>query len=270
MPPVYVNSNGNTATIGTNVTVNVPSGVANGHGLIANIGFTGGSGVTVTPPAGWTLIRRDDNGTTLGNALYARIANSEPASYTWTLSSSQNNSGSMIAYSNVDQANLIGANGGQANASSTNVTAPSITTLYESSVVLYFGGVLSVATYTPPSGYTERLDTNSASFADQVFSTPGATGTATAVATSAGVSLAALIEIRAAPATLNQEGFRWRNDNDSEADATWRQAQDTNDTADAEEVVRLRLLIDATNDPTSGAYKLQYREVGDPTWKDVT
>lgn len=269
MPPPYVNSNGNTASVGTNVTVNVPSGVSNGQALVANVGFTGGSGVTVTPPAGWTLIRRDDNGTTLGNALYWRIANSEPASYTWTLSSSQNNSGSMIAYSTVDQANPIGAHGGQANSSSTNVTAPSITTLYESSVVLFFGGILAVTTLTPPSGFTERLDVNSATFADQVFSTPGATGTVTAVAASAGVSLAALVEIRAAAATLNQEGYRFRNDDGSETTATWAAAQDTPATVAAETTIRLRTLIDATNDPTSGAYKLQYREVGDTDWKDV-
>lgn len=202
MTPAYVNSNGNTSAVSTTVTINVPSGISNGHLLIANVGFTGGSGITVTPPAGWTLIRRDNNGTSLGNALYWRLASSEPASYSWTLSSTQNNSGSMIAYSNVHQTVPIGADGGQSNASSTNVTAPSITTLYTDSVVLYFGGVLSVATYTPPTGYTERLDVNSASFADKVYNTAGATGTATGVATAAGVSLATQVEIHDASVNI--------------------------------------------------------------------
>lgn len=72
-------------------------------------------------------------------------------------------------------------------------------------------------------------------------------------------------------ATYEQEGFRWRNDDGSESAATWRAAQDTNTgVAVIEgETVRLRTLINVTNDPASQSVKLQYRKVGDSEWLDV-
>ncbi len=44
------------------------------HLLIAGVTYSGGSGVTITPPAGWqqidTTLYRSDNGTTIGTAIY--------------------------------------------------------------------------------------------------------------------------------------------------------------------------------------------------------
>jgi hypothetical protein len=51
----------------------------------------------------------------------------------------------------------------------------------------------------------------------------------------------------AAAAEYAQEGYRWRNDDGSEAAATWRAAQDTNAYVDVEENVRVRVLINRTN-----------------------
>jgi hypothetical protein len=70
-------------------------------------------------------------------------------------------------------------------------------------------------------------------------------------------------------ATLEQEGFRFRNDDGSESTATWRQAQDTNDSVAVSTTLRLRMLLNATGNPDPGQYKLQYRKVGDDTWMDV-
>jgi len=66
-----------------------------------------------------------------------------------------------------------------------------------------------------------------------------------------------------------QEGFRWRNDDGSETTATWRQTQDTNDSVAKETPLRLRMLVNATNDPPAAHYKLQYKPPGADTWEDV-
>ena len=62
---------------------------------------------------------------------------------------------------------------------------------------------------------------------------------------------------------LDQEGFRFRNDDGSEAAATWKAAQDTNIILTAEEAFRLRVLVDATNDPDAGAVQLEVKKTSE-------
>lgn len=59
--------------------------------------------------------------------------------------------------------------------------------------------------------------------------------------------------------TYEQEGFRFRNDDGSETTATWRQAQDVNDSIAKETAFRLRMLTDASGDPGSHQVTLQYK-----------
>ena len=59
--------------------------------------------------------------------------------------------------------------------------------------------------------------------------------------------------------TLEQEGFRWRDDDGSESAATWLATQDTNISRDRNENTRLRVLVNATGDPASNQYRLEYR-----------
>jgi hypothetical protein len=75
----------------------------------------------------------------------------------------------------------------------------------------------------------------------------------------------------AVEAELEQEGFRWRNDDDDEADATWRQNQDVDDEIAREINIRLRTLLNATGDPDSQQYELQYKETSDGAgeWRKV-
>ena len=68
----------------------------------------------------------------------------------------------------------------------------------------------------------------------------------------------------AGAATLEQAGFRFRNDDGSEALATWRQNQDVNDTVNQEETFRLRFLIQGVNDPAASQFQLEYKDAGDP------
>lgn len=71
------------------------------------------------------------------------------------------------------------------------------------------------------------------------------------------------------PGSLNQEGFRFYEDNNTESTATAIAAQDTGITRAPGTTARLRVLLDATGDPPSLQYKLRYRKVGDTTWLDV-
>ena len=74
----------------------------------------------------------------------------------------------------------------------------------------------------------------------------------------------------ASPAlNLEQEGFRFRADDGNETTATWLASQDTNINRATLTNTRLRMLINATGDPDSNQYQLEYRKVGDTDWKKV-
>ena len=79
------------------------------------------------PPAGWTLVRTDNNSNSLQLSSYWHVAGaSEPASYTWSLTSggsaiSKAAAGTISAYSGVDPVAVINASGGQVDPNSTPV-----------------------------------------------------------------------------------------------------------------------------------------------------
>lgn len=73
-----------------------------------------------------------------------------------------------------------------------------------------------------------------------------------------------LIAIReGALSSLEQEGFRFRNDDADEDEASWRQNQDVVDEIAKDTNVRLRTIIDATGDPATSQFQLEYKETGD-------
>ncbi len=80
------------------------------------------------------------------------------------------------------------------------------------------------------------------------------------VTTSVGVDSATLVTPDTA--TIEQEGFRWRNDDGDEDGATWAAAQDTDISAPVSENRRLRVLLNATDDPGSTQFQLEYRLSG--------
>jgi len=67
------------------------------------------------------------------------------------------------------------------------------------------------------------------------------------------------VGVDAEAGTIEQEGFRFRNDDGSESAATWKANQDTNITLAAATVVRIRMLLNATGDPASIGAQLEYR-----------
>ena len=60
-------------------------------------------------------------------------------------------------------------------------------------------------------------------------------------------------------ASLTQYAFRFRNDDGSESAATWDAAENTNVSLSPGSKIRLRVGIDATGNPESKDFQLEYR-----------
>jgi hypothetical protein len=191
----------------TTLVIPTPSGVVSGDVLLAVVSARGAP--TITAPAGWTLVRLDINATTMRQAIFVRTAGgSEPASYTFSLSSAQSAAGGIVAYSGVDGTSPIDAHGGQANAASTSITAPSITTTGPDRMLVGFFGTAALTTISPPAGMTERFDqtvpgTNTYKVTSEAGDAPiaaaGATGARVAVAANSAANVGQLVALRPAP-----------------------------------------------------------------------
>ena len=190
----------------TSVVVNKPAGVVSGDGMVAVITPRGLP--TITPPAGWSLIRSDVNTTVLTQALYVHVAGgSEPASYTWTFNSSVSSVvAGIAAYSGIDPTNPIDTSGGQANASSSSITAPSINpTVTDTYLVGAFGDGNAPAPtgWTVPASMTDRFHLTVSSpsmvgveFADEAHPTTAATGTRVVTTPASAANIGQLVALR--------------------------------------------------------------------------
>lgn len=69
--------------------------------------------------------------------------------------------------------------------------------------------------------------------------------------------------------TVEQEGFRFRNDDGTETTATFLATQDVNIIQPINTNTRLRFLLNGTLDRGPEQYRLEYRKVGDLTWIDL-
>jgi hypothetical protein len=185
----------------TTLSIPAPSGAQPGDVEVMGIAARGAP--RFTPPSGWTLVRQDTNGFTMTQAVFTHVVTAdEPASYTWTISASQSAAGGIIAYGGVRTVSPVDVAGGQANASSTSVTAPSITTSKPGEQLVGFFGVGTATTFTAPAGMAERGDIASAGTyrltlegADATRSAAGSTGTAVAKAVNAAASIGQLVAL---------------------------------------------------------------------------
>ncbi len=240
---------------------------------------------TVTDNNGSTPFTPDDWGENLDSArtyIFSRVAGaSEPSTYNWTLGSSSRWSVILQQFRNVDAsiwdvapsaANRAIANDGDATAE-----APAITIATAGAMGIVAMGDDLFPTTTTFSSINNSY-ANTVSKAGQQLSimatkanlSTGSTGVTT-ITCSANVSYV-IWQVALKPssvATLEQEGFRWRDDNGSETTATWLASQDTNITRAKLTTTRLRMLINASGDPASQRYKLRYRRVGDSGWRDL-
>lgn len=137
-----------------------PAGTAEFDVMVASIGFRPNTAV-ITPPAGWTLVRRIDNANATANSLavYWKMAEAtEPASYAWTFNTSTGSAGGILSFVNVDTVNPIDVENGQNTPNGLAHAAPSVTTTRRDEMIVSAHGFSSSATWTPPAGLTEAVD----------------------------------------------------------------------------------------------------------------
>src|SRR5215211_6171073 len=189
----------------TSLTLLRPAGVVAGDALLAVVDARGTP--TIAPPAGWTLVRSDTNGTTLRQALYVRIAQAgEPTSYTWSFGTTVGATGFVLAYAGVNTTAPIDGSSGRVNASSTSISTQAfVTTAPGAAVVGLFGTAIN-ALISPPAGMVEQAEIAlsgkqkaEAEAADALQALAGSTGARTATAAaSAAVSIGQLVALRPA------------------------------------------------------------------------
>ena len=153
------NANGGATTL----SINRPSSGVNldGQFLVAGITVDGGSATSVTPPTGWNLIRRTNNGTNVSVLSYYRWAGTnEDPFYTWTFGSSVRAAGGIMRYTDVDPTNPINAsstntgNGG----TSTDVRALSVNATVEDTALISLHAIDTGTTMSDSDGMNEQFD----------------------------------------------------------------------------------------------------------------
>lgn len=70
--------------------------------------------------------------------------------------------------------------------------------------------------------------------------------------------------------TIEQEGFRWRNDDGDEDAATWKANQDTNMSGAVSTNTRLRVLVNTDGDFGAASYRLEYRKSTDTNYIPIS
>ena len=206
-PAVITFRSASTAAVqAASISVPRPTGIATGDVLLAAIDTLGVP--TITPPTGWTLVGSEIvNGTSMKQATYVHVASgTEPAAYVWTFSATSTATAVIQAYSGVDTANPINVSGGQANASSTSIGSPSVNVTVSGAMLVAFFGIASNATITPPSGHAERGEVVAGPGNNRITSEGnddphplGPSGTHSATASKAGLSIGQVVILKPAP-----------------------------------------------------------------------
>lgn len=187
-----------TEASGTSVVVPKPSGLTAGDLMVAHI--TARTNVTVTNPGSWTTIRSETISGVLTSHLAWKIADAGDAAasnFTFTLSGSAVNLGSITAFTGHHTSSPIGANNGTATGSnSTTCSSAAITPAGANSMICFFAtmggsnGDAQIGSYTcatsPPTfveqyeAYTELGNDITYSMACGVRAAATSTGTGTA------------------------------------------------------------------------------------------
>jgi hypothetical protein len=186
-----------------------PDGVQEGDILLAQIGFEKGSDAGTDAqitPAGWTLVRRTNSKTDIGEATFYRVATaSEPASHSWPFKQAVKAAGGIVRYSGVDASNPIVTSSGNAG-DSNRLTALTVDAEANSMLVALYVFKKKDTTLVVPSSMTERYNVGNPQdvtirVAEELRATEGATGdrVATPSPKNSDKWAAQLLVLRAAP-----------------------------------------------------------------------
>ena len=185
------------ASASTNLIINKPAGTAQGDLMIAVVSRVESANGTWTPPAGWT--ETADEGVAPDISIAWKIAGaSEGANYTFVHASSKLLAGAILTY----RGGAYGVTGAFATATApTAVNAPSITPTAANALVLAAYAEAAAATWTTPSGFTNRvtISTNGGiSVSDKVTGPPAASGAVSATPSGTAVCAGILVSINPA------------------------------------------------------------------------
>ena len=190
-------TNGHSSTI----TVNRPTGTVAGDLLLAFVALPAADTVSAAP-SGWTQLAAVDTGGATANieahAYWRLAAGGDPSSWTWTFSGSADATALIVAYQDASTGGPIDVSASSsADPGDTTIEAPSVTTTHTADLLVtgYAVSDQVAASFTPPSGMTERADFQNGrtalGLADVVLGATGATGTKTATVSSTPDSWAA-------------------------------------------------------------------------------
>jgi uncharacterized repeat protein (TIGR01451 family) len=143
---------------GRTLTIARPTSVQPNDVLIAAVYWDHSRPNTITPPAGFSLIREDVGASTQGVSLYYHVAGvGEPASYSWSATLSSDIAGQIAAYIGVDPSNPIDGSSGQTG-TLTLATAPSVTTTTDGDwLVGVWSAWTSNISMVAQAGMTQRI-----------------------------------------------------------------------------------------------------------------
>jgi hypothetical protein len=128
--------------------------------LVAMLAVQGGTGVTITPPSGWTLILRTNTSADLAVATYwKRAAENDGHDFSFGLDQSRAAAGVVVAYSDVNTEDPVDASAGEAAtpASTTATATTASSTVVDTRILRFYGGA-DAASMSGPSGHLERAD----------------------------------------------------------------------------------------------------------------
>lgn len=260
---------------GGDLTVSKPTGTLDNHILVANC-YSEGGATAFTLPAGWAWVAAavQNTNSNFWHRLAWKRASSEPTSWTFTHSPSAWRTVVVSAWSGcVTSGDPQDSTAVSTNGNTTTVTAGSITNATANSMNIAF-----VMSYNlddlgvSGSGYTDNGVYDVANMFYGVQASSGASGVKTFTSASAAGNWASWhISLKEASVavTLEQEGFRFFNDDGSESTATGAALQDTNLSLGALVNTRLRMLLNATGDPPSRQFRLEYRKNNTGHWRLV-
>ncbi len=144
-------------------TVVKPAGTAAGDILIAAVAVRPDT-ATITPPAGWALVRQLSNSNATANLLavyYKAATAAEGASYAWVLGANTGADVGVMAFSGCDTNTPIDLSAGQNTPLGFQHAAPSITPDVNGSMIVTWHCYASSNPWTPPAGMTEDVDVSS-------------------------------------------------------------------------------------------------------------
>src|SRR6202040_3899095 len=149
------------SAVGT-VTITAPAGLATGDVLIAFFGQNqDASGLPIVNaiPAGWWLVFVNNDGSSIGVALYSRVATSADVAgtttYTWTFQGSARSGGLMLDFRGVLSTVPVVTSAATVNGTSSNYSAPSITPgISNTELVVLFAAASGGGGINVPTGMT--------------------------------------------------------------------------------------------------------------------